>query len=65
MKYSDLYFWPQCIAQNIDISQKRGKISGFCDPKYARIKKQLEEMVRAGYDENVQLCVYVEGAIHK
>ena len=38
----------------------RPKIEGLCDPKYEKVKKQLEYMLTKGADENVQLCVYVE-----
>ena len=37
------------------------KIEGFCDPKYEKVKKHFEEMIINGSDENIQLCVYVEG----
>ena len=39
----------------------RPKIEGFCDPKYEKVKKHLENMLVNGSDENFQLCVYVEG----
>ena len=37
----------------------RPKVEGLCDPKYEKVKKQLEYMLTKGADENVQLCVYV------
>ena len=41
-------------------SRMNPKVVGFCDPKYEKVKKHLEYMLTKGFDENVQLCVYVE-----
>ena len=42
-------------------SRMNPKVVGFCDPKYEKVKKHLENMLVNGSDENFQLCVYVEG----
>ena len=42
-------------------SRMNPKVVGFCDPKYEKVKKNLENMLVNGSDENFQLCVYVEG----
>ena len=42
-------------------SRLNPKVVGFCDPKYEKVKKHLENMLINGSDENFQLCVYVEG----
>ena len=42
-------------------TRSRDCLHGFCDEKYLPVKKHLEEMLRNGAEENLQLCVYVEG----
>ena len=36
-------------------------LRGFCDEKYEPVKAKLQEMLDYGAEENLQLCVYVEG----
>ena len=36
-------------------------LNGFCDEKFLPVKEYLEEMLRNGAEENLQLCVYVRG----
>ena len=36
-------------------------IHGTCDKNYEPVKRQLEKMLKDGKEENVQLCVYVDG----
>merc|ERR1712109_289706 len=46
-----------------DMGQTISKIllNGFCDEKYLPVKEYLENMLTNGAEENLQLCVYVEG----
>ena len=37
------------------------KIEGHCDAKFLRVKDHFKEMISKGSDENLQLCVYVNG----
>ena len=40
---------------------KKYKINGFCDPRYMPLQKRFEELFEKGYDQNSQLCMYVDG----
>ena len=42
-------------------TRSRDCLHGFCDEKYLPVKEHLEEMLKNGAEENLQLCVYVEG----
>ena len=37
------------------------KIEGHCDAKFLKVKEHFKEMISKGSDENIQLCVYVNG----
>ena len=37
------------------------KIEGHCDDKFLKVKEHFKEMISKGSDENIQLCVYVNG----
>ena len=37
------------------------KIEGHCDDKFLNVKEHFKEMISKGSDENLQLCVYVNG----
>ena len=37
------------------------QIDGFCEKQYEPVKEQLMTMLTKGKEENVQLCVYVDG----
>ena len=45
------------------MGQTRSKVrlDGFCDEKYLPVREHLENMLKNGAEENLQLCVYVEG----
>ena len=36
-------------------------IGGFCDEQFEPVQEHLLEMLTKGKEENVQLCVYVDG----
>ena len=36
-------------------------MDGHCDKNYEPVKKHVEKMLQDGIEENLQLCVYVEG----
>merc|ERR1712156_1207007 len=36
-------------------------IGGFCDEQFEPVQEHLLEMLSKGKEENVQLCVYVDG----
>ena len=37
------------------------QIDGFCEKKFEPVKEHLMKMLTKGKEENVQLCVYVDG----
>ena len=37
------------------------QVHGSCDENYEPVKKHLEKMLTKGKEDNVQLCVYVDG----
>ena len=37
------------------------RLDGFCDENYLPVKEHLENMLKNGAEENLQLCIYVEG----
>lgn len=42
-------------------SSEKVQIRGTCEPSYAPVRDKLEQMLRKGSEDNVQLCVYVDG----
>ena len=42
-------------------SSEKIKIDGICEKQYEPVKEHLLEMLTKGKEENVQLCVYVNG----
>lgn len=42
-------------------SSEKVQLRGFCDPDYGPVKKQVEQMLCKGTEDNLQLCVYVNG----
>ena len=42
-------------------SSEKIKIDGTCEKQYEPVKEHLLEMLTKGKEENVQLCVYVNG----
>jgi len=42
-------------------SSEKIKIDGICEKQYEPVKEHLLEMLTKGKEENVQLCVYVDG----
>ena len=37
------------------------QVHGTCEEKFQPVKEQLEKLLSKGKEENVQLCVYVDG----
>lgn len=37
------------------------QVTGTCHDKFKPVKKKLEELFQLSYEENVQLCIYVDG----
>ena len=42
-------------------SSRNVSVEGYCDEQYESVKEKLKEMLGNGLEENLQLCVYVEG----
>ena len=42
-------------------SSNKIHIGGFCDEQFEPVQEHLLEMLTKGKEENVQLCVYVDG----
>ena len=42
-------------------SSEKIKVEGVCEKQYEPVKEHLLEMLTKGKEENVQLCVYVNG----
>ena len=42
-------------------SSEKIKIDGICEKQYEPVKEHLLDMLTNGKEENVQLCVYVNG----
>ena len=42
-------------------SSEKIQIRGFCDPDYGPVKERVEQMLRNSTEDNLQLCVYVNG----
>ena len=42
-------------------SSRNVSVEGYCDKQYESVKEKLKEMLGNGLEENLQLCVYVEG----
>ena len=36
-------------------------LEGFCDKQFEPVKQKVQEMLDYGCEENIQLCVYVDG----
>ena len=36
-------------------------LEGNCDEQYEPVKEKLKDMLKNGLEENLQLCVYVDG----
>ena len=37
------------------------RLRGYCNEKFIPVKRHLENMLKHGAEENLQLCVYVDG----
>ena len=37
------------------------RLNGYCNEKFILVKRHLENMLKHGAEENLQLCVYVDG----
>lgn len=65
--HSNLYVWQSGKVRNFsshpDMAKSREKVQihGFCDPDYGPVRERVEQMLHKGTEENLQLCVYVNG----
>ena len=50
------------MGQNSSTDHKV-QLNGTCDENFEPVKEHLEKMLKEGMEENVQLCVYVDGKI--
>ena len=53
----------QCIKTvvTMELASKNVHLGGYCNHEYLSVKKTLLKMLQDKTEENVQLCVYVDG----
>ena len=42
-------------------SSEKVILEGYCDKQYEPVREKLKGMLQNGLEENLQLCVYVDG----
>ena len=52
---------PVILVINMGQSTSKVYLEGFCDKQYEPVKQKVQEMLDHGAEENLQLCVYVDG----
>ena len=51
------------VSTNLKMGQTASSVilEGHCEKKYEPVKEKVREMLKNGLEENLQLCVYVDG----
>ena len=58
-----MFWWFDSLFLNMGLTTSSEKVilEGYCDKQYEPVREKLKGMLQNGLEENLQLCVYVDG----